>query len=259
MRLIFFTSPKGSCGASFCTSCLAGVLAYGGRKCLAVDLCFRASSLDRYFGCSDGFVFNLSDVLMQRCSFDEALIKNVSGTGVDFASASVLKDADADECCEIISLIRQNAIGYDYVFADIPFCAVSDRLTVPADTLVYVTDTQRATVAALERYVQSASASCSTYVIINKVIPELITDGNAVNIDDICDLAGIPPLGVIPWEPDIAAYVNAGVLSVTNENLLSTKALFNTAERVIGNRASPVDFDYRTLYYKKIKNITYRR
>lgn len=258
MELIFFTSPNGSCGASFCVANIAKKLSDSGYSCLVADLRFRESVLDFYFGCSDGYIFNLSDVHMQRCKFENTLVKNTNETGVDFVSSSPLETGGKEMLQEIVSILRQQAVSYDYVLADVSFSDIGDFLS-ESDRLVYVTDPQKATVDVLSRNIDSVAKGINSFLIVNKVVPELIAEGNAMNIDDICDKTGLRPLGIIPWEAEIPVYTNAGILSVTDKKLLSSKVFWNIAERIKGNRVAPADFDYKTLYYKKIKNITYRR
>ena len=259
MELICFTSPKGSCGASFCTSEIAGMLAKSGYRCLVADLRHNASTLAMYFGCEDNFVYNLSDVAEGRCSFKDAVIENVCTNDLDFVSTSTLIESDSIQLDELISILRKNSSGYDYVLADVSFDILKGNILSQNDTVIYVTDSNRANVSVLERCLSSVETEAKSYLLVNKVIPELIADGFAMNIDDICDLICLPPIGIVPMDHEADAYTNSGILSVTDKNLLSTKALWNIAERIKGNRIPAVDFDYKTQYYKKIKNISNRR
>ena len=258
MELIFFTSPYGSCGASFCVANIAKKLSDSGCSCLVADLRFRESVLDFCFGCSDDYIFNLSDVHMKRCSFDDAVVKNTNETGVDFVSSSHLESGGKETLKDITALLKKSGSSYDYILADVTFSDIGDFID-KGDRLVYVTDPQKATVEVLGRKIDTVEGDINSFLIINKVVPELIESGNAFNIDDICDKTGLKPLGILPWEAEIPAYTNAGTLSVTDKSLLSSKAFGNIAERIKGNRVPPADFDYKTLYYKKTNKITYRR
>lgn len=259
MKIICITSPKGGCGASFCAANLANVLSQMGSKCLLADLGFRNASLDVILGLTDGFVFNLSDVLKSRCKFDDAIVREVNGKNIDFASTSTLETANEANCTKILTLLKDSGSAYDYIIADVPINSLNEQISEYIDTTLYVTDSQRASVAILERYVHSLDISCSKYVIVNRVVPELISDGGGVNIDDICDITGLTPIGIIPFDVEIEAYNNIGILSTTNDDLLSTREFKNIAERINGNHVCAVDFKYKTPYYKKIKNIIYRR
>lgn len=259
MELICVTSSTGGCGASFCAANLAKTLSDSGHKCLLSDLCFRNSSLDIILGQTDGFVFNLSDVFKERCDFADAVVKEAYGSNLDFAATSALEQGDDEYCGEILNLLKSNCNEYDYVIVDIPAYIIGNLSSAYFDRIIYVTDSQRSSVTVLERYVQATPVNCPSHIIVNKVVPELIAEGGGVNIDDICDLTGVPLLGIIPWEPEICAYANSGVLSTDDKNLLSSKAFENITERLKGNHVCAVDFEYKTLYYKKIKNITYRR
>lgn len=259
MRLICVTSPKSGCGASFCAVNLAKILSDNGHKCLVADLCFRDSSLDMYLGLTDGFVFNLSDVLKGRCTFEDAVVSDVMGENFRFACTSTLENTKDVNVSDYFALINTNAAEYDFVIADISANMLEKSHSHSIDTILYITDPQKSSVTILERYVHTLELSCSAYLIVNKVVPDLISLDNAVNIDDICDSTYLSPIGIIPWEPEIMAYANLGIPSTTNMSLLSTKSFLNIVERLQGNKVCSVDFEYKTPYYKKIKNITYRR
>lgn len=255
MKLICITSPKGGCGASFCAANIANILSNSGSKCLLADLCFKDSTLDILIGQTDRFVFNLSDVVKLRCKFQDAIVHGVNGKNIDFAPTSSLETANEENSTEILKLLKDNGSDYDYIVADICANAVGIKMSEYIDIALYVTDPQKVSVAVLERYIHNLPAFYFKYVVINKVVPEMVSLGGAVNVDDICDITGLTPIGIIPFDAEIEAYSNIGILSTSNDDLLSTKAFKNIAERIKGNHTCAVDFEFKTPYYKKIKNI----
>lgn len=250
MKFVCILSPKSGSGAAFCSVNIARVLAEAGKKCLLLDMCFRKSTIASVIGKSDEFVFNLSDVLSGRCGFEEAVLKNAYVDGMDFISVSLCEEGSRELCCDMMNCVRANSRMYDYVIADVCAEYMPD---FAFDSIIYVTTPQKTSVDVLNRYSQPNSFDSREYVIINKVIPEMIAQFGAVNIDDICDTSGLTPLGIIPWEPEIAAYENMGQLSTDNKNLASSVAFSNISRRLQGEHVCAQSFDTKSICYKKIK------
>lgn len=251
MKFICILSPKSGSGAAFCAANIARTLAELGKKCLLADMCFEKSTIASLIGKSDEFVFNLSDVLSDRCGFDEGILKNAYVENLDFVSASFCEEGNRQVCCDMMHCIRENGQIYDYVIVNI--CSEHMPEDFEFDTIIYITTPQKTYVDVLNRYLQRNSIVSKEYVIVNKVIPEMIAEFGAVNIDDICDLCGLTPLGIIPWEPEIAVYENKGQLSTDNQKLVSTQAFSNIARRLEGEYVSALKFDTKSICYKKIK------
>jgi septum formation inhibitor-activating ATPase MinD len=247
MKLLCFTSAKGGVGTSFILSCTAFALAGMGKKCLVADMCTERRTLDLYMGTSDEFVFDMQDVVSGNCSFEDAVVS--VRDGLDFISCPC-------EYHTLTDVLTKSGGGYDYILADCPWeYTVSQDFGV-SETLLIVTNCDRASARCAEKLVYDITSDCEKYLVINNIIPELIEKGYHLNVDDICDLCGVAPIGLIPYEP-LAVTGDAMLMSDTQSLNLSC-AVGNMARRIEGESVSAISFDGKTHFSKLMKKYSRR-
>ena len=255
MELLCFTGAKGGVGTSFAVACLSAMLSRIEKKCVAVDLHGGMRTLDLYMGTDGDFVFDLHDVLSGNCSFGDAVVK--SACGADFVSCSQTKEFGQSDYDSMYKLLCDNCSEYDYVLLDYPRSFTDTELLAGCSKVAVVTNCDKASVRCTEKLVTALPAAANKFLIINNIVPELISNGYNINVDDICDLCGVPPLGLIPYEPEAVVWDNAHSL-LQNDSLTITQAFANVAQRLENNHVCAVSFDYRTPYYKYLKKISRR-
>ena len=249
--IIGFTSPKGGDGATFVSANIAYMLSVKENKCLCVDMNAQKRTLDLNFGTSDNFVFDLNDVFESNCTFDEAVIKNLFGLNLDFITSSQTKAYQISHYAKIFDIIKSQTM-YDYVVVDIPSYMIDDVCDY-IDMLIFVSSSTEVSVRCIEKQAYNLKSCNNVYLIANKIIPELISDNICVNIDDMCDRAGIKPIGIIPFEPEVVVYEKRGIPSSSSKLLRSSQAIDNIAERILGKKVNALDFNYKSIHYKNIK------
>ena len=255
MELICFTGAKGGVGTSFTVACVSVMLSRMEKKCAVVDLHGGMRTLDLYMGTDGDFVFDLYDVLGGNCSFGDAVVK--SPWGADFVSCSQTKEFEQADYNSIYKLLCDNCSEYDYVLLDYPSGFTDTELLDGCSRVAVVTGCDRASVRCTEKLVSALPSAANKFLIINNIVPELISGGYHTNVDDICDLCGVPPLGLIPWEAEAVVWDNAQSL-VQNDSLPIAGAFANVAQRLENNHVCAVSFDYRTPFYKSLKKINRR-
>ena len=77
-----------------------------------------------------------------------------------------------------------------------------------------------------------------------------------MNVDDICDLCGVAPIGLIPYEP--LAVTGDAVMVWRNAALNICRALINTASRIEGESVNAISFDGKTNFSKLMKKYSRR-
>ncbi len=251
MMIIGVTSPKGGDGATFVSANIAYMLSVKEKRCLCIDMNAKKRTLDLFLGTSDSSVFDLYDVCEGNCSFEDALIKNLYGLNMDFITSSQTKSYSKEQYRNIFDIIKSQ-IQYDYIVVDIPNYMINDICNY-IDMLLLVTSTVESSVRCVEKQTYCLESCENVYIIANKIIPELISNNICVNIDDLCDRAGVKPLGIIPFEPEVIVYEKKGIPSGSSKMLLSTKAINNITERILGDKVNALDFNYKSIYYKNIK------
>lgn len=249
MRLICIASPKGGDGATFIAANLAYALALRHGNCLAADINVQRRTLDLSFGVSDKLVFDLSDVVSNTCNLSDAIIQTDTAN-LDFITSPQTADVDGDFCTKALKILQDTK--YDYVVADIPCSCIKSALPL-CNMMIFVSSPSKASVRCLGKECDGVDCFEKTFVIINKILPELIESKIWENADDICDTCGIRPLGFIPFEPEAEIMQSRGVPAASEKTLKISRAFENIANRISGTKVCSVDFDYKSPYYKIFK------
>ncbi len=256
MKLLCFTSAKGGTGTSLAVACLAYALKAIGKKCLAADIHGGCRTLDLYMGTDGEFVFDLYDVLCGNCNFEDAVVH--SGAVCDFVSSSQSVAYTREDYSGVMGILQNACSEYDYVLLDCPVDFATDDAVRLCDGIVVVTGCDKASVRCAEKHIAEMPADTDKKLIINNIVPELIQGGHHTNVDDICDLCGVPPLGLIPYEPS-AVFAANGAQLMNDKSLPMSQAFANMAQRLEGNSVAAVSFDRKTYFSKLIKKYSRRK
>lgn len=236
MELICFTSSKGGVGTSQLIAKIAKAASKMGHNCLVADLHAKRRTLDIYLDATDSFVYDINDVCENMCTFEDALVK--VNENLDFISCSQTRDID--DYSNVYQLLKQKGLKYDFIFTDSPF----DKCDVDS-IAVLVTTCENASLRCTEKLSKDLQNS-KKYLIINKIDVDLILNEINPNIDDICDLCAVSPIGLVPYDRDYFAG--------TKLNSLCEKSFENIVKRLNGIHVAAIDFKS-----KKSKNIFSRR
>lgn len=252
MKLLCFTSAKGGVGTSFILACTAFALAGSGRRCLVADFCTGRRTLDLYMGTDGEFVFDIQDVVCGNCNFEDAVVR--VRDGVDFISCSQ-ECADSDYQAMTDVLVKTED-AYDYILIDCPSEYVREQNLDNTARLLMVTSCDKVSARCTEKLIYDITSDCDKYLVINNIIPGLIQSGHHMNVDDICDLCGLAPIGLIPYEP-LAVTGDAVMISGT-ESLDITRAVANTARRIEGESVNAISFQSKNYFSKLMKKYSRR-
>ena len=236
MELVCFTSSKGGVGTSQLVAKIAKMSSQMGYKCLVADLNAKRRTLDIYLGVTDSFVYDINDVCNNICTFEDALVR--VNDNLEFIPCS--QNNDIDDYYNVYHMLKQKGIKYDFIFTDAPFdkCDVDSKV-------VLVTTCEDASLRCTEK-LSCDLQNNKKYLIINKIDVDLILNKINPNIDDICDLCGVSPIGLVLYDRDYFAG--------TKLNSLCEKSFENIVKRLNGIHVPAIDFQS-----KKTKNIFSRR
>lgn len=242
-EIIAFSSPKGGSGATFVCAGVFCTLEKMKKNVLAVDLRGENGTLDFALSLQDCSVFDISDVISGRCTADDAVCMFN-----DSENASFIRAANSDFSVDIGALSEfLTTCDNDFVLLDV---SGSDIVEIaPLCTrVITVTDNTEICARMCERAVSDLENDKSR-VVINKIIPEYIENGIFSTVDDIVDLVGVAPIGLIPWFAKASAYLQSGIGKVLADKKMC--AVFdNISRRLLGESVPAVDFD---IYYDCFK------
>ena len=235
-KIIAVVSGKGGTGKTSFTASVGICLANGGAKVLCLDCDIALRNLDLALGLSDRAIMDFNDVIMGRCTLEEAVVPHEKYSSVHLLAAP-LSNGDLS-----ITTKQMMALGdairevYDYCLVDAPagFTQGFRWAVAMADRVVVVTTTDPSSLRDAQRTVQELQhfPNGRLHLVVNRVQKKLLK-AMRTNIDDAIDTAGLPLLGVIPEDEDVSHILGRG-LPLRDNNYYSAIAYENIAKRLRG-------------------------
>ncbi len=203
-RIFAVVSGKGGVGKSTLTCGLGMQLAKQGKRVLLIDADEGLSCLDIMLGVSEKMLFNLCDVLCERCTAENAIYS--SPCGVDFIGApSAFGEIDGEKFKQLCGELRKK---YEYIFIDSTAgigrgfdaavgCAGEVIVVVSADA-VCIRDAAR-----VKDIIDSMGDEKSCRMVFNRFDRRYMKRSDIRAIDEIIDETGIQMLGIVPFDAKI--------------------------------------------------------
>ena len=236
-NIIAVVSGKGGTGKTSFTANTGLALAALGYHVLCLDCDVALRNLDLTLGLGDRAVMDFSDVIAGRCTLAEAVVSHPKYSSLDLLEAPADETGLAPE--QMAPLFDQIRAAYDYCLVDAPaglglgFHLASDF----ADSAVVVTTTDQTALRDAQRTAMELSRfpDGAVHLVVGRVQKRMLRALHST-IDNAIDTAGLPLLGVIPEDGDMAFVLNQG-LPLRDCNDYSAKAYENIAKRIAGKRA----------------------
>ncbi len=227
---ILFTSGKGGVGKSTLSTTFAKILSSQGEKVLMIDFDISLRTLDIMLSVGDTVLYDWYDVITERCDSEAALLK----TRGPYLLAAPIGDVhvNEDDIKKLVSLYEKD---FDFIILDCP-AGVGDVLSLTlsaADTAFIISTSDSVCVrSAAVAAKKAADKGVSTRLIINRFKKNTVTNGRALNIDDVIDATGVQLIGVVPDDMDLSLSMLNGEL--IDPALPSVKAVRRIIKRMNG-------------------------
>lgn len=234
-------SGKGGTGKTSFTANVGMALAQMGHPTLCLDCDVGLRNLDIALVMTDRAVMDFTDVMLGRCSLQDAAVKHPAQKNLFLLTAPArmgAQDVDRDAFRALFPEIRKQ---FDYCLVDAPAGLGSgfQLALAGADRAVVVTTTEASSLRDAQRTVMELSwlGQGQVHLVVNRCKKKLLRSLHQT-IDDAIDSAGLPLLGVIPEDETMPLYAGRGEPLLTTTNNNAARAYRNIAKRMDGRRVA---------------------
>ena len=237
-RVIVVTSGKGGVGKTTTTANIGAGLAEKGHKVLLIDTDIGLRNLDVVMGLENRIVYDLVDVIEERCRISQAFIKDKRCPNLVLLPAAQIRDKNDVTPEQMKNLIDSLKASFDYILIDCPAGIEQGfkNAVAGANRAIVVTTAEISAIRDADRIIALVEVSGirNPELIINRLRPEMVRKGEMMDVDDIVDLLSIELVGVVPDDEYIIMHTNKGEPVVTNKKSPSGRAYIEISRRILG-------------------------
>jgi septum site-determining protein MinD len=203
-----------------------------------VDTDIGLRNLDVVMGLENRIVYDIVDVVENKCKLRQALIKDKRFTDLFLLPAAQTRDKTAVNEKQMRELTSKLKEEFDYILIDCPAGIEQGfkNAIAGADRALVVTNAEISSIRDADRIIGLLEASeiKNPELIINRLRPEMVKKGEMMDVEDILDLLSIDLIGVVPEDEYIITQTNKGEPAVANKKAPSGKAYMEIARRILG-------------------------
>ena len=258
-EVIVITSGKGGVGKTTTTANLGSSLAMEGKKVVLVDTDIGLRNLDVVMGLENRIVYDLVDVVEEKCKLRQALIKDKRFDELFLLPAAQTRDKTAINEEQMKELTKKLKEEFDYVLIDCPAGIEQGfkNAVCGADRAIVVTTAEISAIRDADRIIGLLESSeiKNPELIVNRLRPGMVKKGEMMDVNDIVDLLSIDLIGVVPDDEYIITQTNKGEPVVKNKKAPSGKAYIETAKRLLGENIDVTIPGKQIGFWEKVKSI----
>ena len=244
-KTIVMTSGKGGVGKTTATANVGVGLALRGKRVVVIDTDIGLRNLDVVMGLENRIVYDLIDVVEERCRVEQALIRDKHAGELYLIAAAQTRDKDCISSQQLIDLCRQLEADFDYVIVDCPagieqgfrnaIAAAREALVVTTPEVSAIRDADRV-IGLLH-----ASDIHSAKLIINRIKPEMVRQGDMLDASDVLDMLAVDAIGLIPADDRVITATNNGTPVAHDVQSPSGREFVRIAARIDGEYTPMID------------------
>lgn len=264
--IITVTSGKGGVGKSTTTANLAVGLAQSGKKVVAVDFDIGLRNLDMILGLENRIVYDVVDVMEERCNLSQALINDKRTKSLYFLPASQSKDKTVLDIDKVRKLVESLKMEFEYVFLDSPAGIEGgfEHSIFLADRALIITTPEVSAVRDADRVIGIIDAKSEKaknggevekHIIVNRIKAEMVARGDMMNIEDVLNILALPLIGVVPEDEKVVRSTNVGEPIIYDMKSESGGAYGRIARRIQGEEVEFVEPKANKGLFSKVKGL----
>ena len=237
-EVIVITSGKGGVGKTTTTANLGSSLAEAGKKVVLVDTDIGLRNLDVVMGLENRIVYDIVDVVEEKCKLRQALIKDKRFEELLLLPAAQTRDKTAINEEQMKELTKKLKEDFDYILIDCPAGIEQGfkNAIAGADRAIVVTTAEISAIRDADRIIGLLESSeiKNPELIVNRLRPNMVRKGEMMEVEDIVDLLSVDLIGVVPDDEYIITQTNKGEPVIKNKKAPSGKAYIEIARRILG-------------------------
>ena len=256
-RAIVITSGKGGVGKTTTTANLGTALAKRGAKVVLVDADVGLRNLDIVMGLESRVKYHVLDVLEEKVSLDEALVRDKHSQTLHLLAAAQTREKDEVDTEKMRALVESLRERFEYVLIDCPAGIEMGfkNAVVGAQEAIVVCTPEVSAVRDVDRVVGLLGNAFSPQLIINRVRPQLVKKGKMLSVDDVNSILRLPLLGVIADEPDVIVSTNKGEPLALRTDSATAAAYHAIAARIAGEDVAAPMVEYKESFMSKLGSL----
>lgn len=256
-EVIVITSGKGGVGKTTTSANLGTGLAMQGKKVVLIDADIGLRNLDVVLGLENRIVYDIVDVVENKCRIKQALIKDKRYETLFLLPAAQTRDKDAVTTDQMIELCEALRTDFDYILIDCPAGIEQGfkNAIAGADRALVVTTPEVSAVRDADRIIGLLEAAeiRNPLLILNRLRVDMVKRGDMMAIEDVTEILAIDVLGVVPDDENIVISTNKGEPTVTDPNSKAGQAYRNITRRIMGENVPLMDLESDTSLLATIK------
>lgn len=260
---IVITSGKGGVGKTTTTANLGTALALMDKKVCLIDTDIGLRNLDVVMGLENRIIYDIVDVIEERCKLKQALIQDKRFEYMSLLPAAQTSDKSSltiEGMKKIVSDLKQD---YDYIIIDCPAGIEQgfQSAIAAADQAIVVVTPEQSSVRDADRVIGLLEQKDfeRPKLVINRIRNHMMKDGNMLDVDDIVQVLSIDLIGIVRDDEEVIKASNHGEPVVMHPNFKSAIAYRNIARRILGESVPLQSLEDEKSMFQKVKSFFGRR
>jgi septum site-determining protein MinD len=265
--VIAVISGKGGVGKTTATANLGLGIAMNDKKCVVVDFDIGQRNLDMVLGLENRVVYDMVQVMDGEAKLQQALIKSKVNENLHFLAASQTKDKSVLDSNKVEKLVNELKASYEFVILDAPAGIESgyEHTIEFADAAIVVVNPEVSSIRDADRAIGildsksakvKAGEDVAKYLVINRIIPDMVQSGEMLKSDDILEILNIKLLGKIPEDKGVIDASNQGKPIILEQKSIAGQAYRRIAGRLCGQKVDMKNVEISdSSLFKKITGI----
>jgi septum site-determining protein MinD len=265
--VIAVISGKGGVGKTTAAANLGLGVAMNDKSCVVVDFDIGQRNLDMILGLENRVVYDMVQVMDEEVGLKQALIKSKMSENLRFLAASQTKDKSVLSSNKVQKLVKELKDSFDYVILDSPAGIESgfEHTIEFADAAIIVVNPEVSSIRDADRAIGILDSKSqrvkdgeevAKYLIINRIVADMVENGEMLKSEDILDILSIKLVGKVPEDKGVIDASNQGKPIILDKKSIAGQAYIRIAARLCGKKVDMKDVEVSdSSLFKKFKGM----